>query len=51
MPGYYDLRSSLPLEAMVYFNRYYSTVFWLVTLLLFIYKGLSCACPCVHFRI
>lgn len=36
---YTDVRASLPLQVALYFNGYYSAAFFVVTLLLFIYKG------------
>ena len=40
MPApYTDVRASLPLQVALYFNGYYSAAFFVVTLLLFIYKG------------
>ena len=46
MPApYTDIRSSLPLQVALYFNSFYSAAFFVVTLLLFIYKGAkACAC-------
>ena len=43
MPApYTDIRANLPLQIALYFNGYYSAAFFVVTLLLFIYKGCVC---------
>lgn len=39
MPGQ-DMKSSVPLQVSIYFNRYYAVAFFIVMLLLYIYKGM-----------
>ena len=40
-----QMRSSLPYEVLLYFNRRYNVIFFLVTLAVFVYKGISFPYP------
>ena len=40
-----QMRSSLPYEVLLYFNRRYDVIFFFVTLAVFVYKGISLPYP------
>lgn len=44
-PGYHDIKSFLPLQISVYFHSYYAAAFFILQLLLFIYKGVMLTYP------
>lgn len=44
-PGYHDIKSLLPLQVSVYFHTVYAPAFFVLQLLLFIYKGVMLPYP------